>query len=372
MRRIRKGRAKAQKRLVIFGTFVLLMFFSVGYAAFTTNITLNAKGNLYPSTSVSDLKATVVNSGDGLYVDTSENNRYVYKGSNPNNYLSLNNETWRIVSIESDNSVKIIRESSIGTLPFDLGYSNSVNGITEASSIAGTRYSSSSSNYCYHSDSTSYRGCKVWGSKDTMRDSNGVLLKDTAGGAVLKRYLLAPNDDELPDDDAYINIYLNGGNYASVSVTSWYDTWSVGLSNSIKSKILSNHLWNVGVVESLENGQISDSIGQEKANTWQGRVGLLTASEYVRASGNAHCSNIYNYENDSDCYGSDLNYLPDSMWLGVPVSKNSRGNVWYVSNSLLGSSNLTYNSYNVNPVLYLASTVKFSGDGTSVSKYEIR
>ena len=40
----------------------------------------------------------VVTSGDGLYEDQYETGRYIYRGSEPNNYIQFNNELWRIVA----------------------------------------------------------------------------------------------------------------------------------------------------------------------------------------------------------------------------------------------------------------------------------
>lgn len=43
------------------------------------------------------------------------NNKYVYRDANPNNYVKFNNELWRIVSLESDKTVKIVRYDFLGT-----------------------------------------------------------------------------------------------------------------------------------------------------------------------------------------------------------------------------------------------------------------
>ena len=52
----------------------------------------------------------VVESGDGLYEDTYESGRYVYKGANPNNYIEFDNgEIWRIIAKESDGTYKILK-----------------------------------------------------------------------------------------------------------------------------------------------------------------------------------------------------------------------------------------------------------------------
>ena len=46
--------------------------------------------------------------------DFDEDGRYVYEGKNPSNYVRFNNETWRIISLEPDHTIKIMRNDSIG------------------------------------------------------------------------------------------------------------------------------------------------------------------------------------------------------------------------------------------------------------------
>ena len=63
----------------------------------------------------------IVNSGDGLYADEYEDGKYTYKGANPNNYVTFNNEKagWRIISINSDKTIKIMKDESIGGMAWD-------------------------------------------------------------------------------------------------------------------------------------------------------------------------------------------------------------------------------------------------------------
>lgn len=60
-------------------------------------------------------KISIVTSGDGLYKDEYEL-RYFFKGANPNNYVTFNGEKagWRILSIEYDGTIKIVK-----TIPTD-------------------------------------------------------------------------------------------------------------------------------------------------------------------------------------------------------------------------------------------------------------
>ena len=76
------------------------------------------------TTTIGGQEVEVVSSGDGLYADEYEPGKYTYKGANPNNYITFNNETWRIISIGADNTIKIMRNESIGNRAFDSGNSN--------------------------------------------------------------------------------------------------------------------------------------------------------------------------------------------------------------------------------------------------------
>jgi hypothetical protein len=127
MRLTKRGKLKRQKSLLIIGTFSLLLFLSVGYATFSTTITLNAKGKVHPTVTytVDDLKSTVVTSGDGLYYD-SNSGEYYYRGANPNNYIEFNNEVWRIMSISTSGNLKIIKDERIALT----GYSGIKSGTT--------------------------------------------------------------------------------------------------------------------------------------------------------------------------------------------------------------------------------------------------
>lgn len=67
----------------------------------------------------------IVESGDGLYEDTYESGRYVYKGANPNNYIEFDNgEVWRIISKEADGTYKILKNESLPEQAWDTSNSN--------------------------------------------------------------------------------------------------------------------------------------------------------------------------------------------------------------------------------------------------------
>ncbi len=70
------------------------------------------------------LIATAVTTGDGLYADTYEEGRYVYKGASPNNFITFNGEPWRIMAVEADGTLKIRKNGSIRNMVWDSSNSN--------------------------------------------------------------------------------------------------------------------------------------------------------------------------------------------------------------------------------------------------------
>lgn len=125
MRRNRKQ--KKQRKVIIISVIGLLCIMTAGYASFQTNLNITAKGNIKENPiTIQELRDTYCNtiSGDGLYKDTYETNKCIYKGANPNNYITFNNETWRIISIESDNIIKIIKNERISNMVWDTTNSN--------------------------------------------------------------------------------------------------------------------------------------------------------------------------------------------------------------------------------------------------------
>jgi len=111
----RRQKNKRNKQIIMVSTICLLIVMGVGYAAFSTQLSLKAKGNILKKAITPEkLKESVVDSGDGLYKDIYESGKYTYKGADPNNYITFNNEIWRIISIGADNTIKIMQNESIG------------------------------------------------------------------------------------------------------------------------------------------------------------------------------------------------------------------------------------------------------------------
>ncbi len=67
MRRTRRKREKYKKKIIVISVFLFLIIMTSGYAAFSTNISLHAKGNIVQSCNIGGKTIKTVTEGDGLY-----------------------------------------------------------------------------------------------------------------------------------------------------------------------------------------------------------------------------------------------------------------------------------------------------------------
>ena len=148
----------------------------------TVTVTLNYvqdNGTVLPEPDPIDIggiEVMPVTSGDGLYGDEYTSGRYVYRGTNPNNYIMFNNELWRIISKEADGTYKILRNEVFPDMAFD---------------SRGAR----TTGYCSQTF-TSYDGCNAWASTANIVGSPSEFTNGRYSGSV--------------DKDSETLTYLNG------------------------------------------------------------------------------------------------------------------------------------------------------------------
>ena len=234
------------------------------------------------------LTSNLVTSGDGLYEDTYEPGRYVYKGANPNNYITFNNEEWRIIAVEADGTLKIMKNGSVGKLAWDTTNSN-----------------------------------------------------DWARPATLNTFL---NND-------------------------YYNT----LSSEAQSQI-QNHNFNIGEVI-FENSDLVRQIESEKSKTWNGKIGLISGSDYLRVNTNVErCGNfLLNNQNYEFC--KLTNYLAQSPAVYSTISMYAESSDYMLIGYSEGTLHYGYADVArdaIWPTLYLKSDITLSGEGTKANPYIIK
>ena len=237
-----------------------------------------------------DFMREVVTSGDGLYKDEHEEGRYIYKGNNPNNYITFNDENagWRVISVENDGTIKIVKIDSIGN------------------------------EYWNSTDSTNW-------------------------------------------ESASLNKYLNG-------------TYYNRLTSTAQSQIV-EHDFSVGSVYE-DSSNLANQINEENTEKWNGKVGLISTSEYIRANTNtAQCGTV-ELNNNNGCINWMALPNTNSNWWTINGTRyNSTYAYFYNYGRLTGSiygHNVNVSRFGVKPAVYLSSSLKIiSGSGTQNSPFQI-
>ncbi len=214
--------------------------------------------------------------------------RYFFTGRNPNNYIIFNNESWRIISVECDSTIKIMRNASIGN--------------------------------------------QYW---------------DTSGN----------NNWARP---ASLNTYLN-------------ETYYNELNANAQSQIVAKD-WSIGNI-TWYNNDLAKQINDENGTKWNGKIGLITVSEYIRSnSSKSECGSLSLNNENSNCLFQTWMFKNYYWWtLSPETGYSDTSSVFYVTSD--GDFNRTissYYNYAVYPTLYLSSDIKIArGTGNSLDPYQI-
>ena len=290
-----------------------------------------------PPATIGGQEVELVESGDGLYEDSYEAGRLIYRGQNPDNYITFNGETWRIIAKEADGTYKIIRNDVLANRAFD----------------EKNHRSTENNSYC-----TNPRyGCGVYAAVSGTFSSPSGSQKGTV------------------TEDSSIKIYLN-------------DDYYVNNINETAKEQMTSHSFNIGAVERLNNSgaeadSIEKNISGEKMYQWTGNVGLANVSDILRASTNPLCTSATTSNSDYDACNS--NYLLDrgtasyiQYWTINASSSGSGGSsssAWYghvnSSRACLLSSLASTSGSAPRPVVFLKAETTLSGEGTQSNPYTI-
>ena len=295
-------------------------------------------------------------SSNNLKKDNTPDQNIRYYGSNPNNYVSFNNELWRIIGVFGNN-VKLVRSEKLGNLSWDSS-DESINGGT---------------------------GINQWG-ESTYEDGNEY------AGADLKNYL-----NTMYYGGTTVTCY-NGQNKKEV-------TCPTGTIDETAKTLIDNHTWNTGApnydnlydsttksfdtVEfyKAERGSVNGKICSSGSNCndtvtrkteWTGYVALPYVTDWAYASGEDDCNTKIDQSTTYKCknnnwmhYGSTYN---DATWVMSPFAAPDNARfVWSMSG--VGNANSSSAAYPLSafPTIYLKSNILIeSGKGTSGDPYILK
>ena len=291
---------------------------------------------------------------NGLKKDNTVDTNIRYYGSDPNNYVSFNNELWRIIGVFGNN-VKLVRSESLGSLSWDSSDSsiNKGNGINQ------------------------------WGEST---DVNG----NTYLGANLQVYL-----NKMYYGGVETTCYNGADNSETTCPTNTLDRTA--------KLLIDKHTWSLGAIEmsiedtiSFYNAERGTANGKTctsgtycndtviRTTKWTGYVALPYITDWAYASSESICeTNIQTKDSSNLFVCKNNNWMQRSAWtwyLSPGVQSANANYVWTVSGNgnvanyiMFGAmSKFAYYGSNVAPSIYLKSSVLMKGGtGTSSDPYKL-
>ena len=282
-----------------------------------------------------------LNSTQGIMLDN--NGNYRYYGADPNNYVTFNDETWRIIgafhNIDDGTGIretrlKIIRDESIGS------YS----------------YGSSSSSV------NSGRGVNDWSKSDLMTELNTLYYNSTSGICYS-----GLNDATRNCDFTSIGLDSTARNMINEAV---YYLGGNSTTDGLYADDFYNYERGTKVYKCYSDDGTNDG-ACPRAVTWTGKIGIMYPSDYLYATDLSLCiQDGFNYD-DSTCknnnwlnIGEEWTIMPYSLRYDYVFLIDNYGNIsTYV---FAGHSN------DSRPVVYLKSSITITeGTGTSSDPYTL-
>ena len=303
--------------------------FKVKVVGVDTPITIKEKSN---ATKGTDTLIALTNNKDssGLYTITHPKDttlqigndkditEYRYRGASPKNYVTFNNEVWRIIGVfptddgtgNIENRIKIIKDQSIGNYKWDTGESNN------------------------------------WARPATLNTE----LNTT---------------------------YLNSLDSTSQSMIGQAKYYLGGKTPTYNNGYEDTPLQFYSYERKIQNTTSNEFYNGTNPNSWVGKLGLMYLSDYGYASSNCENKKIYDSNSSSNdiraCNGTNWLYnIKANEWL-LPQGA-SRSNIAFIVSSVgYANYNIVYNiQFAVRPVLYLISSAQITGgNGTSSSPYTL-
>ena len=296
---------------------------------------------------------------------------YRYIGSSPNNYITFNNETWRIIGVFSvddgtgnyEQRIKIIRDSSLARYRWD--YKKSGVG-----------------------SSTNSDGSNDWTDSQLMMMLNPTTYLKS-GYSVTDNIVYDTNSQAIYQNmGAYYNAasgcspasIASGGTFSCTAT----DFTSTGLNAKSRSQIAEAKYYLGGVaydstthygdganIYTFERGETVYSA--DRSTSWTGLVGLMYPSDYVYTYANGVDATCYSDASDCDTSTPRSGWLFNSamQWTLAPYSARADRVFSVVSTGYVYYYYYAYSTRGVRPVVYLRSDISITGTGASDDPYII-
>ena len=301
-------------------------------------VTLPAKATTYIEYLYNNEETRTSN---GLKKDNTADQNIRYYGSDPNNYVSFNNELWRIIGVFGNN-VKLVRSESLGSLSCDSSESSVNNGFgvnewsqADLKNYLNTMYYGGTSVTCYNGKNNQTTTCPT----GTIDETSKSLID--------------------------------------------YHTWNTGAPKH--STLYNSTTQSYDTVEfyKAERGNETGKIctGGDRCNDtvtrkteWTGYIGLPYVTDYAYASSENDCNTKIDKSSTYKCKNNNWMQRSTWAWYLSPFAYHARANrVWVVDGDGRTDYSSAANPNSAFPTIYLKSNILIeSGKGTSDNPYILK
>ena len=275
---------------------------------------------------------STIKSASGLYKAADDDgDSYYFRGSIPNNYVSFANQTWRIVRVNGDGSIRLINSAFIGTSNFN----NDKN-------MAGT------AGYTYDNESncTKESQCISDYNSDTTTFTNNKVETDSTIKTYLENWYI--NNLKDYDDKISLSNFCNDTSFADNT-----DSSGARYYKAYDRIVVDQNL-------SLKCPDTTENYG----GSYKLKIGLLSADELNYAG--------FVFRQNTKTTATNANYLyvsTGNWWHTMTPYYKTVGYRGYTS---YFSNNNLYSGIKVRPVINLKSDIQITGgDGSKSNPYVV-
>ena len=220
--------------------------------------------------------------------------RYFFTGANPNNYVTFNDEKagWRIISVECDGTIKIMRTTNTKTQNWDTGCdANWARPASLNTYLNSTYYNGLNSTAQNQIVAHDWKvGLTLWDDDDlanTINSERNTIWNGKIGLATTSEYLRTNSNISLCGTHS-----LTNDNYSTCRNTTWmfsgYIWWTISPSN--------NGTGTNGAFYVDHNGTLNSSYGQVDGGGHSVRPAIYLSSSIKITGGDGSQSNPYTIE----------------------------------------------------------------------------
>ena len=304
---------------------------------------------------------TITHEADStLQIGTNEDiTEYRYRGASPKNYVTFNNEVWRIIGVfptddgtgKIENRVKIIRNESIGVSPWDDGT---------------TAYNyTKNDNLMLLQDNNKLKVEYL-----EKKDKYDVMLTAPSGFGESNNWARpATLNTEL--NTTYLNSLTNEAQNM-IGNTKYYLGGYDGLVSGQGYTQTSVQMYSYE--RKIQNTTSNEFYYETNPNSWVGKLALMYVSDYGYASENCETKALKDYNNSNNdlriCNNTNWLFKSNAEWL-LPQDPSRSFIAFYVSSDgFVSSGAVREDPHGTRPTLYLNSYIQITGgDGTSTNPY---